>query len=341
MLVATKRFLRGLEDTAEVSVPIEGDDEGYLDRECPSDECLFEFKVHGEDWAEKVRDEEVFCPLCGHAADSDQWWTHRQIEHAQAAAVAQLEAQLGAALRMDAQRFNRRQPRGTFVSMAMEVDTRHGPVALPPAAAEPMKLKITCTECACRYAVIGAGYFCPACGHSAAEHVFEQTMNGIRASMDAVGRIKAAIFDRDVAEATAMLVAESGLQAAITAFQRAGEALFQRLPLAPKARRNAFQNISEGSALWQQATGRRYEDHIDVDALQRLQVAFQQRHLLAHRQGLVDEEYVSKSRDTRYRVGQRIVVRPEWVRETTDIIENLVLGLRADIPASAGSQPSD
>ena len=59
MLVATKRFLRGLEDTAEVSVPIEGDDEGYLDRECPSDECLFEFKVHGEDWAEKVRDEEV------------------------------------------------------------------------------------------------------------------------------------------------------------------------------------------------------------------------------------------------------------------------------------------
>ena len=28
MLVATKRFLRGLEDTAEVSVPIEGDDEG-------------------------------------------------------------------------------------------------------------------------------------------------------------------------------------------------------------------------------------------------------------------------------------------------------------------------
>jgi Zn finger protein HypA/HybF involved in hydrogenase expression len=54
----------------------------------------------------------------------------------------------------------------------MKIDSRPRHVLLPPAAAEPMRLKITCPECSCRYAVIGAAFFCPACGHNAAELVF-------------------------------------------------------------------------------------------------------------------------------------------------------------------------
>jgi hypothetical protein len=52
--------LRRLE-RQKVSVPIPSDSEGYFDRECPSGECLFQFKVHEQDWREKVRNEEVFC----------------------------------------------------------------------------------------------------------------------------------------------------------------------------------------------------------------------------------------------------------------------------------------
>lgn len=338
MFEETQRMLRRLGGTTTVSVPISDDAEGYFDRECPSEDCLFQFKIHGDDWKEKVRDEEVFCPFCGHSADSGKWWTPQQIEHAKAAALAQFKGKLSKALKADAQRFNRRQPRGGFITMTMNVDSRPQQVLLPPAATDPMQLKIICPSCACRYAVIGAAYFCPACGHSAAEQVFEQTIAGIRATLDSLDAVRAAMPDKDSAEITVRLIVENGLQNAVTAFQRIAEALYERLPSPPRARRNAFQNLGAGSTLWQAATGRAYAYHLPVADLERLGQIFQQRHLLAHRQGLVDSDYIARSGDTRYREGQRIVVRPETVIEAVALIESLAQEMRADVDAMTGAR---
>ena len=323
----TRRALRKLEGATSISVTISYDEEGYFDRECPSDECEFQFKVHLEDWKAKVRDEEVFCPFCGHAADATEWNTEEQIEHLKQAATAHLRSTMGRALKRDADRWNRRQPRNSLVSVTMKVDSRPQQVALPPAAAEPMRLKIVCSACECRYAVIGAAYFCPSCGHNAADQVFAQTIAGIRQSLGALSDVRAAIPDPDAAESTSRLIVESGLLNAVTAFQRCTEALFATLPSSPTARRNAFQNLAEGSQFWQAQTGKGYRDHLSDDELNRLTQSFQQRHLLAHTQGIVDEDYLSKSGDTRYRLGQRIVVRTPMVRNTLDLIERLVTGL--------------
>ena len=62
------RGLRQLETPRTIRLSLPADEEGYFDRECPALECLFEFKIHEDDWREKVRDEEVFCPFCGHTA---------------------------------------------------------------------------------------------------------------------------------------------------------------------------------------------------------------------------------------------------------------------------------
>ena len=82
MFEETIRTLRQLDGTTSVSVPISYDKEGYFDRECPSEECQFQFKIHSEDWKVKVRDKEVFCPFCGHTADSSEWNIQEQLEHA-------------------------------------------------------------------------------------------------------------------------------------------------------------------------------------------------------------------------------------------------------------------
>lgn len=330
MFEETIRALRRLEGATTVSVPISDDNEGYFDRECPSEGCLFQFKILSEDWKDKVRDEEVFCPFCGHAADADKWWTQDQIEHAKQAALAQIKSAFGSALKRDAARWNRRQPRNSFISMTMKVDNRPQQVPLPPAAAEPMQLKITCPACSCRYAVIGAAYFCPACGHNAADQVFTMTIAGIRKSIDALNAVRAAIPDRDTAVSTARLMIENGLQNAVTAFQRCAEALFASIASTPKPRRNAFQNLAEGSQLWQAAGGSPYAGHLTDEELRRLSRTFQQRHLLAHTQGIVDDDYVAKSGDTRYRPGQRIVVKAETVLDAVDLIEKLIAGLQAD-----------
>ena len=131
-------------------------------------------------------------------------------------------------------------------------------IFVPPDAAEPMRLKITFQQCACRYAVIGAAFFCPACGHNAADHVFVQSITGIGNMLGALPSIQAAIADRDVAEDMVRQSIENGLQNAVTSFQRYAEALYSRFTTAPAARRNAFQNSRDGSSLWQGVTGKGY-----------------------------------------------------------------------------------
>lgn len=316
------RELRRLEGQ-QVSVPIPADAEGYLDRECPSDACLSQFKIHDEDWRDKLRNEEVFCPFCRHTADSKKWFTQEQVEHAKQAALAQVKRGISGAMRGDAQRWNQRQPRNSFLSITMQVNDRPTPVLLPLVGAEPMRLKITCLAYSCRYAVIGAAFFCPACGHNAADMMFGQSIAAIGNALDALGAVRAAISDRDAAETTVRLIVENGLQNAITTFQRYAEILYARYPSQPQPRRNAFQNLGEGSELWHAATGKRYSDYLDSRELTALVRFFQQRHLLAHTQGLVDADYVARSGDAAYQIGQRLVIRESSVRECLALIEKL------------------
>ena len=74
----------------------------------------------------------------------------------------------------------------------MHVKDRPEHVLAPPEAAAPMRLKITCSECSCRYAVVGAAYFCPACGHNSANRMYSQSMQGIGQVVDALPGIRAA-----------------------------------------------------------------------------------------------------------------------------------------------------
>ena len=318
------RELHRLDGTHRVSIPIPTDAEGYLDKECPATECQFDFKIFEEDWRAKVRDEEVFCPFCGHTAQSDKWFTQEQVEAAKKAAVAKFQGRINAAMKRDADHLNRRQRPDSFLRITMKVDSRPQHFILSNMSAEPMRLKITCSTCACRYAVVGAAFFCPACGHNAADLMFKQSINGIRGALDALPNIRASIFDRDIAETTARLIVENGLQNAVTAFQRYAEALYStRYPSSPAPRRNVFQHLDDGGALWHAASGKQYCDYVTAGELGILARYFQQRHLLAHRQGLVDADYIARSGDTLYREGQRLVVRDASVRECLTLIEKI------------------
>ena len=330
------RELHRFEKPQPVRVSMPSDEEGYFDRQCPSPDCLCQFKVHEDDWRDKVRSEKVFCPFCGHTADSRKWFTQEQLAHGRRVALAHVHARIGRAMKRDAESWNRLQPRNSLIRITMDVKSRPQSVPVPAAAAEAMRLRIACPACACRYAVIGAAFFCPSCGHNSAELMFSQSIAAIRNAFDSLDVIRAAIRDRDTAETTVRLVIENGLQNAVTTFQRFAEALYARCPSAPAARRNAFQNLAKGSGLWRVACGRDYSDHLHGAELAVLTRMFQQRHLLAHRQGLVDEEYISRSGDTSYRIGQRLVVRERAVRECLILTEKLAAGMAEDARRTPG-----
>lgn len=147
-------------------------------------------------------------------------------------------------------------------------------------------------------------------------HQFEQSISGIKKTIEQLDVVKSAIPDRDAAEYTTRLLIENCLQNAVTAFQRVMEALHGSLKLGHQVRRNAFQNLVEGSQLWADAIDTRYEQLLPIERLERLTILFQQRHLLAHIQGIVDEDYVK-------RAGTAVIERASALWDGAESIDNV------------------
>lgn len=113
------------------------------------------------------------------------------------------------------------------------------------------------------------------------------------------------------------------------------EALFGAASDKP-IKRNTFQSIERGSLLWRKATGTGYADYLADDEMRELRLFFQQRHLLAHTQGIVDQNYLARSGDRRYALGQRIVVSDGDVCRCVDILDKLTAGMKAG-PSEGGN----
>ncbi|WP_333986740.1 hypothetical protein [Burkholderia cepacia] len=75
---------------------------------------------------------------------------------------------------------------------------------------------------------------------------------------------------RHTSENTCRLIVESALQNAVTALQRNAEALHARVAPTTKIRRNAFQNLAEGSTLWVAAIGHGYDKHLTAVEMEQL-----------------------------------------------------------------------
>lgn len=328
-------FIRELEklerQRIEVRIPVEADEDGYLDKECPSDLCLFQFKVHEEDWTNLVSDDGVFCPMCRHSAPADSWWTREQLKGAERQVIEQLEAHLDEALRRGAKEFNRRQRSSGFVRMSLEVrGTRARRAIVPLASTEPLDLRITCEACTARYAVVGSAFFCPACGHSSATRVFDDSVRKVRLKAEASESLPAhyaRLGSKNEGEILARSLLETALSDCVVAFQRLCEQLYAAhagTPVAP----NVFQRLEAGSQRWRELLGEGYEDWLPANQLEELQVLFNRRHLLQHTEGIVDEKYLARSGDTTYQIGQRIVVRRADVARMADLITELANALR-------------
>lgn len=313
-----------------VSVPIETDDHGYIDKQCPDEDCEFIYKVNEEDWANIFKDEAVWCPLCRHEAPADQWFTIDQVEHAKSEALAVVKGKINNALRSGAQKFNRKQPRNSFISMSMKVSGGSKRThTIPASAADLMQLEIQCEECKSRFAVIGSAYFCPACGHNSVTRTFSDSLRKIRAKKNNVEIVRTALIEstgKDEAELTCRSLVETCISDGVVAFQKYCEGMHEPYGKSPF---NAFQRLDQASELWKKAVQNGFESWLIEEELKSLGILYQKRHLLAHNEGIVDSKYIQKSGDNSYKEGQRIVIAGKDVDTLVSALEKLANGIEA------------
>ena len=336
------RELSKLERGVQIPIDLELDDNRYLDRRCPSDECGAHFKVMFDDWRDIVSDEFAYCPLCRHDAESSEWNTPEQVKYIKNAVTNYVHKKLAGAFQTDARRFNSRQSRNSFIQMNMSYRPSHISILATAKATDVMTQEFRCDECKCRYSSIGAAFFCPSCGHNSVLDTFANSIKTVKQTISAIPTIRRALTDhadKNIAEDSIRHIFENGLVKIVSSFQRYAEACFHKLPSSSrfKVPRNQFQRLTESDTLWHDATSTGYSNILSTAEFQALTMYFQQRHLLVHQDGIVDQQYIDRASDCRFDVGQRLIVSESSVSELVAIVEKLSTGiaaLRPSLPAT-------
>lgn len=321
MFKETLRFLDQLNKSYKHTMEIKSDEDGYIDKECPNEDCISKFKVDAEDWENRFSDDVVFCPFCGHEAPAQSWLTTEQIDQLNEQAIEGLKAELGRALERDTRAFNRHAPKG-FITMSMKFSgTTYAP-NLPANALEEMQQKITCEKCGTRYAVVGSAFYCPCCGYNSAKQTFINTIKKVEAKISNLETIRAAVAEisKDEAARTCTSLLETSVPDLVVALQRLCECVYPQIEGSKPLKKNVFQRLDDGNCLWKELVGKGYDDWINPDEYRLLKTCFQQRHILQHKDGIIDDEYISKSGDMTYKSGQHLVIKPNDVMEYTAIV---------------------
>lgn len=242
--------LKNLErQPVKYSFPIEVDEEGYIDKECPNEECLFQFKIHDDDWKNICKDEAIYCPKCGKSETSDKWFTTEQVEEGKRKALNNINARIGKALSKDATQFNRTQNKG-FLKLNMKVSGfKRNETFLPISCKDIIEQKIVCEQCGTRYAVIGSAFYCPACGTNSASQTFNEFIKTTYSKLNNIDNIRNAIENKDDAERIIRALLESIPNDLVESMQCLSEAIYNNLPNKKELKKNVFQRINDSDKL--------------------------------------------------------------------------------------------
>ena len=313
----------------EIPITVLSDEKGYFDRECPNENCQYTFKVCMEDWKEKVSDEEVHCPMCGHIDTADKWWTQDQLDSMEEIVASYAMSMISEKLDEAFGGLARSTRHNKFVKITYKPGRRITFQNNPIGQSEEWEIDITCENCGTRYSVIGSAYFCPCCGHNSAVSAFEESMDSgekMLASLSEMKQMLTTSYGRDKAETMCRGLLESSIGDIVSAFQKFASCHYDKLT-GKTSRVNDFQIVDKGSQLFKDATGKGYDEWLSVDELKDMNLLFQRRHLIEHNNGMVDQKYIDKSGDNSYAVGQRLVVKGSDPLTLLAIIKKLGKGL--------------
>ena len=133
-------------------------------------------------------------------------------------------------------------------------------------------------------------------------------------------------YGDDKANTMCRTMLEGTLGDCVSAFQKFAECRYSEIT-GKKARVNDFQIVNKGSELFKTATGKGYDDWLSSDELDVLNVLFQRRHLFEHNSGMVDQQYLDKTQDAEYVVGQRLIMRETDSQELIRLLKKLSKGI--------------
>jgi hypothetical protein len=294
-----------------ISVPIRKDKDGYLGRECPR--CESYFKVTPGTGI-TTGNPPCHCPYCGHAGSPDDFWTKDQIKYAKSVALNKIT---GAVLKDLKNLEFTRKPKGAFgIGISMKVEGRPHPIRY---YHEPrLETEIVCDGCTLRYAIYGVFAYCPDCGQHNSLQILEKNLELAGKQLALAATVEEPLATQLVADA---------LENGVSAFDGFGREMCRvhapKAAAPTKAEGVSFQNLAGAQKNVLALSGFDLAAILSAAEWATVCRCFQKRHLLAHRMGIVDEEYLKKTGDPQARQGRKVPIEPEEVKAMLELIRRL------------------
>lgn len=297
-----------------ISIPIQPDSDKYTGRECPNPECEGYFKVEfGTGLKEK--DVPCHCPYCGYIAQHNKFGTKEQIEYAKSIAIKTINDAILKDLKKHEFEYKSHGLLGIGISMKVKPGKT---IPIRYYREKKLETEIVCDNCTLRYAIYGVFAFCPDCGQHNSLQILNKNLELVSKMLGMASKAEKELADHLVRNA---------LEDCVSSFDGFGREIcrvYANKASAPdKAGKVSFQNI-EGAK-------RALSILFSIDLIKGLSVeewqitvsGFQKRHLLSHKMGIVDDEYIQKTGDTQVVVGRNICISDEEVRKLIEIIRKL------------------
>lgn len=166
-----------------------------------------------------------------------------------------------------------------------------------------------------RYAIYGVFAFCPDCGSHNSFRILAK-------SLEVAGRKVALARSVEDAELADHIVGDAlgNAVAAVDGFGREALRVWGVRQLPPKELSVKFQNLEGARQAVQREIGIDIASTMTAEEWEFLCRCFQKRHLLSHRLGVVDEDYLKKAKDPEAVLGRKIRVTKEEVTRLLEVL---------------------
>lgn len=291
------------------------DSDGFIDRQCTGKECSKLFKVRPGTGLDG--NQEGFCPYCGHKDDLHSFVTTGQ----RSFAINNAKHQVRKAFQQDLKDIFGRN-RSVTLKLSSNFPPRYGHREL--------ETKIVCPSCDLQYAIYGKFAFCPDCGKHNCAQMLEANLDIVRRQL----KLAEASDDSELAQH----MIENSLEDAVSAFDGFGRELVRlcaaRKSLGTRADGFSMQSLILADQKLQKLFAVSLAAQFEGESFAFSSRMFQVRHLVAHKMGVIDEEYVRKASDPTATVGRKVQVRSEDVHLLVSVLAEAALKLDAALGAA-------
>jgi hypothetical protein len=200
-------------------------------------------------------------------------------------------------------------PRGAFgmgISMKVTQRPRH-PIQYY--REKELETNVVCDDCTLRYAIYGVFGWCPDCGVHNSLQILAKNLE--------LAKKELALAESAEKELAEHLIGDA-LENVVSAFDGFGREITSK-----RGSEIRFQNLPGGRRNVQDKFGFDLGDTLTPEQWESVCRIFQKRHLLAHKMGVIDDNYVQKANDQSAIAGRKIRVSNDEVTSSIGLIDAL------------------